>query len=142
MNPNYPQERAKMTSDAKLIRDIELRLQDLNLDEEETLKQRKIMYKAMKLEISGFISKDLELPEGSILVGVTKGELKQAIARDGLLWVDGEGCTALSTAAAKATGRTTQSGWEFFSLVYLPGSGFTELDQLRLTAPRVNGKRK
>lgn len=131
-----------MTTDARLIRDIEEKLRALNLDDDETAKRRKAMYKTFGIEISGFISKDLDLPEGSILIGVTKGDLKQAIARDGLLWIDGESFTALSTAAAKATGRATQSGWEFFTLVYLPGSGFTELSQLRLTAPRVNGKRK
>lgn len=140
--PNTPQENDKMMSDTRLIRDIEAKLAELNLDDEETMKRRKIMYKTFGIEVSGFLSKDLDLPEGSILIGVSKGELKQAIAKNGLLWVDGESFTALSTAAAKATGRATQTGWEFFKICYLPGSGFTNLAPLRLTEPRKNGKRQ
>lgn len=131
-----------MTSDARLIRDIEDKLKALDLDSDEEMKRRRTMYRALGVQQEGFISKDLELPEGAILVGISKGELKQAIAREGLLWVDGESFAAISAASAKATGRTTQSGWEFFTLAYIPGSGFTELAQLRLSEPRKNNKRK
>ena len=131
-----------MTIDARIIRDIEDRLRDLNLDPDEETKRRKMMYRAMGLTQEGYVSKDLDLPEGAILIGVSKGELKQAIAREGQLWVDGKSFTAISAAAAEATGRPTMSGWEFFVMVYIPGSGFTELAPLRLTEPRKNGKRK
>jgi hypothetical protein len=131
-----------MMSDSRLIRDIEEKLKDLNLDAEEEMKRRRSMYRALGLEQTGYTSKDLELPEGAILVGVSMGELKQAIARGGQLWVDGESFTAISTAAAKATGRRTQSGWEFWTLAYLPGKGFIELGSIRLSEPRVNNKRK
>lgn len=131
-----------MTNDARLIRDIEDKLKDLNLEPDEEAKRRKLMYRALGVTQEGYISKDLELPEGTILIGVTMGELKQAVAREGLLWVDGESFTAISTAAAKATGRATQSGWEFWTQAHVPGSGFVELKKLRLTQPRVNGKRK
>ena len=131
-----------MMTDSRLIRDIEDRLKELNLDPEEEAKRRKLMYRAMGVEQSGYMSRDLDLPEGAILIGVSKGELKQAIAREGQLWVDGEPFIAISTAAAKATGRTTQSGWEFWVLAYLPGTGFTPLSELRLTEPRKNQKRK
>jgi hypothetical protein len=131
-----------MMTESRLIRDIEDRLKELNLEPEEEAKRRKLMYRAMGVEQEGYMSRDLELPEGAILIGVSKGELKQAIAREGLLWLDGESFTAISTAAAKATGRPTQSGWEFFVLAYLPGTGFTQLTELRLTEPRKNSKRK
>jgi hypothetical protein len=131
-----------MTNDLKLIRGIEEKLADMNLSPEEESKKRRQMYRALDIEMSGFTSKDLELPEGAILIGVVKGELKQAIAREGMLWVDGESFTAISTAAAKATGRPTMSGWEFWTLAYLPGTGFTELAGLRLTEPRKNNKRQ
>lgn len=131
-----------MTSDSRLIRDIEEKLKDLNLDAEEETKRRRQMYRALGIEQEGYVSKDLELPEGAILIGVCKGELKQAIAKQGQLWVDGESFTAISTAAAKATARPTMSGWEFWTLAYVPGSGFTEVASLRLTEPRKNGKRK
>lgn len=131
-----------MMSDSRLIRDIEEKLKYMNLDPEEEAKRRKTMYKALGVTQEGYISKDLELPEGAILVGIAKGELKQAIAREGQLWVDGESFTAISTAAAKATGRPTMSGWEFWTLAYIPGKGFIELGSIRLTAPRVNQKRK
>lgn len=131
-----------MMNDARLIRDIEDKLKHLDLDPEEEAKRRKTMYRALGVTQEGYISKDLELPEATILIGVCKGELKQAIAREGQLWVDGEAFTAISTAAAKATGRPTMSGWEFWTLAYIPGSGFTELKELRRTEPRVNGKRK
>src|ERR1700761_3098891 len=99
-----------MTSDARLIRDIEAKLQALNLSPEEEAKKRKQMYKTFDIIPMGFISKDLELPEGSILIGVFQGELKQAVAREGSLWVDGKACAAISSAAAAATGRPTESG--------------------------------
>jgi hypothetical protein len=128
-------------SDSKLIQGIEKKLRELNLEPQEEVKRRRAMYRALEVEQTGFISKDIELPEGAILIGISKGELKQAIAREGQLWVDGESFTAISSAAAKATGRATQSGWEFWEKVYIPGSGFEELAELRLTEPRKNGKR-
>lgn len=131
-----------MMTDARLIRDIEEKLKELKLPEEEEQKRRKVMYKVMGVEPSGFISKDLELPEGAILIGVNKGVLKQAIAREGLLWVDDESFTAISAAAAHATGNPTMTGWTFWRLVYIPGTGFTELAPLRLTEQRKNAKRK
>ena len=131
-----------MTSDAKLIRDIEDKLRELNLEPDEEAKRRKMMYRALGVTQEGFVCKDLELPEGAIIVGVSKGELKQAIAREGQLWVDGESFAAISSAAAKATGRPTMSGWEFWTLAYIPGSGWTELASIRLTEPRKNTKRK
>ena len=131
-----------MTNDARLIRDIEERLRALGLEPEEESRRRKAMYRALGVTQEGYLSKDLELPEGAILIGIAKGELKHAIAREGQLWVDGESFAAISTAAAKATGRPTMSGWEFWTLAYIPGSGFTELASLRLTEPRKNGKRK
>jgi hypothetical protein len=131
----------KMTID-RLVRDVEERLKELNLDAEEEARRRGAIHKALEVNQEGFISKDLILPEGAILVGVCKGELKQAVARNGLLWVDGESFSAISSAAAKVTGRPTTSGWEFWEGAYIPGSGFEELAQLRLTEPRKNGKRQ
>lgn len=131
-----------MTTDARLIRDIEDRLRTLSLDPDEEMKRRRQMYRVLGVEQEGYLSKDLELPEGAILIGVCKGELKQAIARQGQLWVDGESFSAISAAAAKATGRPTMSGWEFWTLAYIPGAGFTEVAPLRMTEPRKNGKRK
>lgn len=131
-----------MMTDSRLIRDIEDKLKQLNLDPEEENKRRRTMYRALGVEQTGFISKDLELPEGAILIGISKGELKQANAREGQLWVDGESFVAISAAAAKATGRATQSGWEFWALAYIPGKGFIDVKDLRLTEPRVNSKRK
>lgn len=131
-----------MTIDARLIRDIEEKLTDLALDPEEEMKRRRTMYRALGVRQEGYVSKDLDLPEGSILVGVSKGELKQAIAREGQLWLDGEGFTALSAAAAKATGRPTQSGWEFWAIVFIPGTGFVDMKGLRLTEPRAYNKKK
>jgi hypothetical protein len=131
----------KMTID-RLVRDVEERLKELNLDAEEEARRRGAIHKALEVNQEGFISKDLILPEGAILVGVCKGELKQAVARNGLLWVDGESFSAISSAAAKVTGRPTTSGWAFWERAYIPGSGFEELAQLRLTEPRKNGKRQ
>lgn len=131
-----------MMTDSRLIRDIEEKLKELKLDPDEEMKRRRVMYRALGVSQEGYTSKDLILPEGAILVGVCKGELKQAIAREGQLWVDNEAFTAISTAAAKATGRPTMSGWEFWVMCYLPGSGFTELASLRITEPRKNVKRK
>lgn len=131
-----------MTTDAKLIQGIEDKLRELQLDPEEEMKRRRAMYRALAVEQTGFITKDVDLPEGTILIGISKGELKQAIAREGQLWVDGQGFAAISTAAAHATGRPTQSGWEFWTLAFVPGKGFVEFKELRLTEPRVNGKRK
>ena len=130
-----------MTNDARLIRDIEDKLRHLNLEPDEEVKRRRAMYRAFGIEQEGFVSKDVELPEGAILIGVCKGELKQAIAREGQLWVDGESFTAISAAAAKATGRPTMSGWEFWAMAFIPGSGFIDLAKLRLTEPRKNNKR-
>ena len=126
----------------RLVRDVEERLKELNLDAEEQARRRGAIHKALEVNQEGFVSKDLVLPEGAILIGVCKGELKQAVARKGLLWVDGEGFSAISSAAAKVTGRPTTSGWEFWERAYIPGSGFEELAQLRLTEPRKNGKRQ
>lgn len=131
-----------MTSDARLIRDLETKLQALNLSPEEEAKKRKQWYKTFEIIPMGFISKDLELPEGSILIGVFQGELKQAVAREGSLWVDGKACAAISSAAAEATGRPTQYGWNFWDMVYIPRSGFVKLEQIRVSEPRKNGKRK
>jgi hypothetical protein len=131
----------QMTID-RLVRDVEQRLKELNLDAEEEAKRRGVIHKALEVNQEGFVSKDLVLPEGAILIGVCKGELKQAIARKGQLWIDGESFTAISSAAAKVTGRPTTSGWEFWERAYIPGSGFEELAQLRLTQPRKNGKRQ
>jgi hypothetical protein len=128
-------------SDSKLIQGIEKKLRELNLAPEEETQRRQTMYQALGIRQSGFISKDIELPEGALLIGISKGELKQAIAREGQLWVDGEAFTAISSAAGKATGRSTQSGWEFWKQAWIPESGFQDLAELRLTEQRKNGKR-
>ncbi len=129
-------------NDNKLIEGIEAKFRELNLGPAEEMTRRQAMYQALGLKQSGFISKDLRLEEGSILIGVFKGQLSQAVVRDGQLWVDGEGFTALSSAAAKVTGRATTSGWEFWEKAWMPSRGFVELAELRLTEPRRNGKRK
>jgi hypothetical protein len=131
-------------NDNKLIQGIEAKLRELNLGAAEEMTRRQAMHQGLGLKQSGFISKDLRLEEGSILIGVSKGELKQAIARDGMLWVDGEGFLAVSAAAIKATGNPTMSGWEFWKKAWIPGTGkgFVDLTELRITEPRKNGKRK
>lgn len=129
-------------NDARLIRDIEDKLKALGLPADEEAKRRKQMYKLFEVELEGFISPDLELPEGAILIGICNGELKQAKATKGQLWVDGEGFAAISAAAIHASGRPTQSGWEFWTMVYIPRKGFMPVSGLRLTEQRKNGKRK
>jgi hypothetical protein len=126
-----------MTSTNRLIRTIEEQLKDMNLEPEEEAKQRKIMYKAFRIEIEGFTSQDIELPEGAILIGVHKGELKQALATKGQLWVDGEPFTSISGAAFKATDTRTLTGWELWKMVYIPRTGFIEVKDLRVTATRA-----
>lgn len=128
-------------SDARLIRDIEDRIASLNLTPDDEAKHRTRIYKALGVEPSGYTSKDLDLPEGSILIGICQGELKQAIARKGALWVDGKAFAAISTAAAEATGRPTMYGWTFWTHAYIPRSGIVLLEELRIGEPRKNSKR-
>lgn len=123
-----------MASDSKMIRDIEERLAALNLSPEEEAKRRRALYKAMEIEQSGFTSPDLDLAEGSILIGVCNGELCQATAREGQLWVNDKPFAAISAAAIEATGRPTQSGWLFWRLAYVPRKGFVEVASLRKKA--------
>lgn len=125
-------------NDARIIRDIEDKLQALGLPADEEAKRRKQMYKLFEVEQQGFISPDIELPEGSILIGICNGEIKQARATKGQLWVDGEGFAAISAAAIQASGRPTQSGWEFWDMVYIPRKGFLPVSDLRLTEQRKN----
>jgi hypothetical protein len=129
-------------NDARLIRDIEEKLIALRLPADEEAKRRKLMYKAFEIEQQGFVSSDIELPEGAILIGICNGELCQAKASAGQLWVDGQAFAAISAAAIKASGRPTQSGWEFWTLVYIPRKGFMSVSELRLTDQRKNSKRK
>lgn len=125
-------------NDARLIRDIEEKLKALGLPADEEAKRRKVMYKMFEIEQEGFVCTDIELPEGSILIGVCNGVLKQALASKGQLWVDGHSFAAISAAAIQATGRPTQSGWEFWDVVYIPRKGIMPVSALRLTEQRKN----
>lgn len=129
-------------NDARLIRDLEEKLKALGLPAEEETKRLRLMYKAFEIEQEGFLSADIELPEGAILIGICNGELCQARASKGQLWVNGQGFAAISSAAIKATGRPTQSGWELWRLAYIPRKGFMPVSELRITETRKNLKRK
>jgi len=131
-----------MTNYAKLIRTIEEQLSAMNLSEEDATKQRKIMYKAFRVEMTGFKSPDIELPEGSILIGVSKGVLCQAVAREGQLWVNDKPFNAISAAAIEASGNPTMSGWTFWTMAYIPRTGFVQVQDIRATETRAyNSKR-
>lgn len=122
-----------------IMRGIEEQLAELNLSPEEEVKERKRMYKAMRMTPQGFISKDICLPEGALLIAVYGKEVKQATASEGLIWVDGKGYASLSTAAAAITGNYNQYGWKFWTHTYVFKKGIQPIERLR--EARKNGKR-
>lgn len=119
-----------MASDSKMIRDIESKLEKLNLSPDEKAKRRKAAYKLMAIEPDGWHDSEVALNEGAWMIGVIEGDLRQTIASKGLLWIGDKSFTSMSGAAAEATGRPTQSGKSFWRIVFRPGKGFVELEKL------------
>lgn len=132
-----------MTSNSRVMRTIEEQLKTMEFkNEEEEHKQRCNMYKTMNVNMDGFKTIDIDLPEGSILFGVHDGNPKVAQASEGMLWVDGEAFPSMRAAAFKASGNPTLTGWNLWKIAWRPNSGYVEVGTIRLTPKRPYTKRK
>lgn len=119
------------TKDAVLIKLIDARLKEEGYGPHD--EARKVIFRFLGLTMTGFTDDSINLPDGAILIGAHKGEVLQATAREGLLWVNGNlrGFQSLSGAAFYLTANRTLSGYQLFDQVLLPGTGFVPLKSLR-----------
>jgi hypothetical protein len=126
---------------SKLIRTLEEQLTAMNLPEEEKAKQLRTILKKLDVEQVGFRSDDIELPEGAILIGVHQGEVVNAKASKGQLWVEGEPFNSIGGASFKATGVRTLTGWNLWKMAYIPRVGIKLVKDLRLSDKRAYNPR-
>lgn len=109
-----------MTTDSKVISILEEHLASKGLTPEEIAVTLRSVLKKVDVEQDGFKNEDIDLPEGSILIGYYNKELTQAKASKGQLWVNGKAFNAPSSAAAEATGVEHMSGRVHWQAVYIP----------------------